>query len=123
MLLMRMETKQEFGEWLRDKLEERGWSYSDLADRCGFSRQFVSQMVNGQRGPGTDSVAEIAQALDLPLEYVMRKAVQLPNNNETVRTEAQVEMVELFQRLPVEDQEELLEIVRLRARRRAEVNT
>lgn len=48
---------------LRDLLEARGWTQSDLAEAAGIGRVAVSRYVNGRREPRAETVAVIASAL------------------------------------------------------------
>ena len=38
------------GEFVKDEMEERGWSQSDLADILGRSAKLVSEIISGKRG-------------------------------------------------------------------------
>lgn len=38
------------GEFIKDEMEERGWSQSDLADILGRSSKLVSEILSGKRG-------------------------------------------------------------------------
>lgn len=41
----------------------RGWSQEELAERSGFSQQYLSDLERGKRNPTIVTIYEIAQAL------------------------------------------------------------
>lgn len=72
-----------FGKWLLTELENRNWSQSDLSKRSGLSRGTISNLINGTRGVGADSLLTIAKALNLPPEQIFEAANILPKKNNT----------------------------------------
>ena len=50
---------------LRDMLAARGWTQTDLAERAGLTHAAVNRYVNGRREPRAETVAAIAEALDV----------------------------------------------------------
>ncbi len=51
------------GETILDILEERGWSQSELAERTGYTRKHINQLVKGN--------ASITEETGLKLERVL----------------------------------------------------
>ena len=105
-----------FSDWLVNELTIRNWSQSDLAKKSKLSKQSISQLVNEIRGPGPEAVTAIAEAMMLDPIYVMRVAGLLPQErsepNSTIG-----EIIQLVERIPVREQQHLLEIVRAYTRR------
>jgi len=61
--------KNTFGELVRAYRNQRGWSQGELAERWGYSREYVSQIERGRRK--LDSVTQVirlADILDIPQE-------------------------------------------------------
>jgi transcriptional regulator with XRE-family HTH domain len=58
-----------FGELVRAFREQRGWTQQQLADRWGFSREYVSLIELGKRKLyGEEQVLRLAEILEIPLE-------------------------------------------------------
>lgn len=64
----------EFGKWLLNELDKRGWSQNELGRRAGLTSGTISNVINGVRTPATDTLKAIASALKLPKETVFREA-------------------------------------------------
>ena len=52
----------DFGRWLEDMMQDRGWTGAELARQAGMSEAHISRLVSGARTPGIDSCRRIAQA-------------------------------------------------------------
>jgi transcriptional regulator with XRE-family HTH domain len=57
----------ELGRRLRALRTDRDWTLKDVADRCGLSRAFISQVERGQVSPSVASLSRIAAALGVSL--------------------------------------------------------
>ena len=57
------------GEFLREELEERGWSQVDLAEILGRGPQSISDIILGKRGITPDTAKGLALAFDTSAEY------------------------------------------------------
>lgn len=106
-----------FSEWLNEEMNKRGWSQSDLARAAGISRQAVSDYINQKRTtPTPEALTAIAHGLKIPIETAFRAAGLLPTPPEWNPTQAEWE--DIFGKLSLEDQEELLQIARLKLDRK-----
>ena len=56
------------GEYLRDELEERGWTEKDFAEILGRPVQAVSEILNGRKQIVADTALAIADALETSAE-------------------------------------------------------
>lgn len=107
---------QLFGNWLLKELERRGWSQSLLATKAGLSRGTISNIMNGTRGVGEETLNGIARALQLPPETVFRAAGLLPPEPEYVPLLD--EWTAVFYELTADEQQEMIDIARLKVDRR-----
>src|SRR5579859_7044027 len=58
-----------FGKLVRSYRKERGWSQEELANRWGFTREYVSQIESGKRKlQHADQVGRLADILEIPTE-------------------------------------------------------
>lgn len=77
-----MFTMENFGDWLLERLKEKNMSQSELARIAGLSKGTISNLINGTKGAGQDSLKAVATALKLPPDLVFEKAGLLPQKPE-----------------------------------------
>lgn len=71
---MRIKTAELLGELVGDQRKQRGWSQSQLAEKIGVSRLWISQLENGKETVEFGLVLKTLRALDLNLDVSLRKA-------------------------------------------------
>lgn len=52
--------KTELADWIKERMQRRGWNQNDLADALGTSYQQVSRWVRGTQRPSWQWIVEIA---------------------------------------------------------------
>ncbi len=60
------------GNRIRTRREELGWTQDDLARKASISKSFLSDLENGKRNVGADKLLDIARALSLSMDYLMK---------------------------------------------------
>lgn len=58
---------------VKHRLEVRGWTQSDLADILGVGKSYVSQILNGHRNPGFETLDAFSKALSCSPEDLISK--------------------------------------------------
>lgn len=108
-----MTTHTYFAYWLEDQLHARGWNQAELVRRSGMSSGTISRIITGGRNPGADAIANIAQALHLPAEEVMRHAGLLPMPPEVTLDDRQMldDLRRRIERLAPADRRYLVELM------------
>jgi transcriptional regulator with XRE-family HTH domain len=96
----------EFSDWLKAEVEGQGWSYRELGRRSDLSGAVISDVVNGRAKPGLRFCVQIARALRVPPENVLRRAGLLPPLPPGV--EGEREAMGLFRRLLPEARQAVL---------------
>lgn len=96
----------DFVSWLNRELQIRDWSQRELARRAGLSQTTVSQVLAYQRNPTPDFCIDVARALRLPPESMLRRAGHLAPAPQTPLTDIPrlQEFVTRLQRLPLDSQ-------------------
>ena len=59
------------GQRIRKRRTELGWTQDVLAKKAGISKSFLSDLENGKRNVGADTLYDIARVLSLSLDYLM----------------------------------------------------
>lgn len=70
-----------FGRAVRIARLESGLSQEELANASRLHRTYVSQIERGMKSPSLDSMNRLANALNLPLERLVRRAAALTATN------------------------------------------
>jgi transcriptional regulator with XRE-family HTH domain len=110
-----------FSMWLLAEMSKLGISQSELARRAGVTRSAINGVVTGARGPGPDLCNAIARALNIPPEQVFQAAGLLPP---AIEQNSKVdELAHLAQSLGDDDLDDLIELARIRAKKREVKNT
>ena len=116
---MSKQTPPEFFDWLDARLRDLDLSDNQFAHKAGISQSVISKARNRDRGIGWDAGLAIAQALELPPDIIFKKLELWPVSAEERQRGVIVdEMLHIVPDLSVSDQEELLQLARLKLERR-----
>jgi transcriptional regulator with XRE-family HTH domain len=89
---------------IKQKREERGWTQTELARRCGFaSRSTINKYEKGERDLSLDSAKKVASALGVDADWLI-----FGDDTENMKNE----ISRLFDMLPPEKQEAVLQFLR-----------
>jgi transcriptional regulator with XRE-family HTH domain len=116
---MSRQAPDDFWPWFDSRLQEMGLSDNQLAQKAGISHTVISKARGGYQGIGWDAGVAIAKALNLPPEVILKKLGLLPASTQERQRSALIdEMHHIFPDLSEADQEELLQMARLKLERR-----
>lgn len=59
------------GSRIRARRMELGWTQDELAQKAGISKGFLSDLENGKRGTGADTLLDLARVLAVSLDFLM----------------------------------------------------
>ena len=59
------------GERIRQRRRELGWTQDTLMRKAGISKGFLSDLENGKRSVGANTLLDISRVLGLSLDYLM----------------------------------------------------
>jgi HTH-type transcriptional regulator/antitoxin HigA len=93
------------GEFLREELEERSWTQTDLAEILGRPVRLINEIIAGKRGITPETARGLGDALGSPPQYWLNleSAYQLwkvPEGDDTVARRAR-----LYARAPIKEME------------------
>lgn len=112
-MILNMKT---FGQWLLDKLKERGWSNSEFGRRLNRTQPAISKIISGKNKPRPELIINMAHLLDVTPEEVFRR-VWLPESAEEDRPTTS-EIMEYIDHFTDEERQELLKYVKYLYQRR-----
>ena len=103
-----MTNHDDFADWLRKELDERGWDQAELARRSQTSTALISRMLSGERRPGAVVARRLARALHTSPEEVFRQAGMLPRPHPQLP--GLDDLIHLYAELPPDDRERLIAV-------------
>jgi len=91
------------GEYIRDEIDERGWTQLDLAEITGRPLKTINQIVLGNSSISPRTAREIASAFGTSPELWMNLQAQFDLAKEAHVSDSIAEKAELFDRFPVRE--------------------
>lgn len=64
------------GDTITDLLDERGWTQAEFAERTGFTRKHVNDLVKGRATISADTASRLSAALGAPVEFWLTREAQ-----------------------------------------------
>lgn len=108
---------EKLNEWVIAQLNKSGWSMRELARRGDLNSSYISQVLAGKKEPGAKFYQGVAKAFGVPLESVER----FDRNGDTPQSRLDhpkfKELVEIAQKLTIEDLQEVLDYAVYRLRK------
>lgn len=92
-----------FVKWVKEGIDERGWSIRELGRRCAFSHTHISNTINGVRNVTWELCEALAHAFGQTPESAFRRVGLLPDNVTPAK-----ELQEILNYLPREEREDVL---------------
>lgn len=103
------------GNRIRERRKELKLTQTDIHRECGITSGALSQIENGNRVPSAIAFYAISQALQCSMEYLITGITAEPDAKKICANEDT--LIKGFHELPVEDQDELLEILQMKLRK------
>ncbi len=100
-------------EWLQKNMDERNWGVRETARRAHVSHPTISDVLNGG-AVSFDTCRALAKLFGVKVDFVLRLAGLLEpvqDSSETIE-----EIVNMTMELPEDDQEEVLQFIKMRIR-------
>lgn len=92
------------GEFLRDELEERGWSQTEFAEILGRPVGLVNDIITGRRGITPETAELLGAAFDVPAEFWMNlEAMYQLSRVSRAGSEAVARRARLYAKAPVKE--------------------
>lgn len=73
------------GTRITDLRERRGWTQKKLSEEARLSVTFLSEVENGKRNIGSESLLRIADALGASLDFLLRGTEDQPQPRESLK--------------------------------------
>lgn len=97
---------------LDQAMADKGLTAAQLADKLGVTRSSISYFRSGKRQPGRAMLGRMADALSVTVDYLLGESDQ-PEISELLKNRLIMQLVGYFQDLSAEDQQRVLEMVKL----------
>lgn len=106
---------KEFIDWLKSKIDEKGWSMRETARQLGVSSPVVLSIITDGDAPSWDTCEAISKAFDVPTVVVMQLAGKLTETPPKVaqQTMQSKEWQRLIEGLSPDEVNEMMEMARV----------
>ncbi len=75
---------------LKEAIDVRRWNYNHLSIEAGFSKNYISKMLNGRINPTVDKIQRICEVADIEMSSLFGEPVDSDLVNEVVEKTAQL---------------------------------
>lgn len=100
-------TMVEFGKWIQNEINRRGWTQSDLARESGLHTAAVSYLIGGSRKIGLSSAIGLSKAFNMPLEEILVAAGFMPWLE--INSTKEAALLQTFRRLTPQEQDRAID--------------
>jgi len=69
---MRVDNVIEFGEKIKKMRQSKGLSQSDVANKLGADKSFMSNLENGRKNPTLKTILKLAKALSVSSDELLK---------------------------------------------------
>lgn len=107
-----MDNKNIFAYNLKKQMEIHGKSRNDICQALGISYFTVSDWVNGKKYPRMDKVEMLANYFGILKSDLIEDKEETNSPDQIILTEGEEMLLNLFRRIPVENQAMVLEMIR-----------
>ena len=107
-----MDNKNVFASNLKRYMEVKGKSRNDISEALGISYFTVSDWVNGKKYPRMDKVEMLANYFGIQKSDLIEIKVENTSPEEPVLSEGEKILLDLFRRVPNEQQQLVLQMIR-----------
>ncbi|MGI5156285.1 helix-turn-helix domain-containing protein [Microbispora sp. CA-102843] len=77
-----------YGEILRDERLDQDRTLDDVARAVGMSKQYLSEVERGRKEPSSEMLHSVCDALGLPIEHLLTRAVRRITASRRIATRA-----------------------------------
>lgn len=105
----------EIGEKIRNRRMELGWSQRDLAFKMGYTNNStIAKIEQGKVDVSQSRVLQFSKVLNVPIAYLIDwdDSEGEPTSDEIVLTEGELLLLDLFNRVPKDKQQLVLQMIR-----------
>ncbi len=107
-----MDNKNVFASNLKRYMEVKGKNRNDISEALGISYFTVSDWVNGKKYPRMDKVEKLANYFGIQKSDLIENKVEKKSPEEPKLSEGEKIMLDLFRRVPEDQQQLVLGMIR-----------
>ena len=115
-------TMESIGNRIKNRRKELHLTQTDIKSTCGISSGALSEMENGNRTPSIILFHSLSQALECSMDWLATgespdSDMSFHSGSGALETESEVELLNGFRQLDLDDREEILTLLNLKLRR------
>lgn len=113
---MKKETDKRIGERIKFRRKELGLTQLQIKQDVGISSGNLSDFENGNKLPSASTLIALSKALNCSIDWLLTGESFVPQTNSLINENVE-RLLEGFQNLSADNQEEIIEIVELKLKR------
>lgn len=98
-------------DYLKEELENRGWSIRNLAGKAEMSSSGLSAMLRGKSQPTAETLARLAEVLSIDKSHLLRLTGYLDTTKEEEMDAASIYIAQRLDKLPTETREKAVQAI------------
>lgn len=106
------------GDRIKKRRKELKLTQVQIKELCGISNGNLSDFENGNKTPSANSLVALSKALHVSTDWILTGKDHKEDISDVILSECENNLLTLFRDLDLDDQEEILDIVEMKIRRK-----
>ncbi|WP_373218648.1 helix-turn-helix domain-containing protein [Ruminococcus sp. 5_1_39BFAA] len=106
------------GHRIKERRKELKLTQVQIKELCGISNGNLSDFENGNKTPSANSLVALSKALQVSTDWILTGENHRGDISDVILSEYENNLLELFRELDSNDQEEILDIIKIKINRK-----
>lgn len=107
------------GQRIKQRRKELKLTQVQIKDLCGISNGNLSELENGNRLPSAGALIALSKVLNVSIDWILTGENPLCDISNEILSPLENEYLNAFRKLALDDQEEILELIELKLKRKS----
>lgn len=101
------------GNRIRELRKNNGLTMKQLGQQIGLAESTISQYETGKRSPDNETLLKLGEIFGVTVGYILGSEEEETTPGEQTLTEGEKALLELFRKIPADQQEMVLQMIRV----------
>lgn len=107
------------GHRIKERRKELKLTQVQIKELCGISNGNLSDFENGNKTPSANALIALSNALRVSTDWILTGKDHSCDITNVILSQMEQEVLELFRKLDLNDQEEIIDVMELKIKRKA----
>lgn len=107
------------GQRIKQRRKELKLTQVQIKDLCGISNGNLSELENGNRLPSAGALIALSKVLNVSIDWILTGENPFCDISNEILSPLENEYLNTFRKLALDDQEEILELIELKLKRKS----